>query len=162
MEKIGEGCRRKIFAYMTWHEVQLLLVVALENRCYGTIKNALEVVDLHLYYAHNVLLDQSMEDVLQWLINNGYCDRRDARLCGLAACLPDGNILKRLRFLGFAWDAKTCYLAAYKGHTENLIWLLENGCPWDGVTHARVIKNQLNVPLELFQSPKKCRGLLKF
>jgi hypothetical protein len=33
---------------------------------------------------------------------------------------------------GWPWDKNTCAYAAEGGHIEELQWLHEIGCPWDG------------------------------
>ena len=45
-----------------------------------------------------------------------------------------------------AWDSRTCYKAAKKGHFEMLKWAVENGCDRDsGVTQIAAINGRLDI-----------------
>lgn len=164
METIGEGCRRKIIRHLSFVGANVMLRHAIETHSYGTLKILLEIVDLDLTsdISQSIINDPKYEDTLSWLIQGGYVDRRNTAICNWAAFNEDISILKRLRFLGFAWDMDTCHIAARKGYAEHVIWLIENGCPWNGATYALVIKENLAVPLEIFETPENCRGALKF
>jgi len=57
-------------------------------------------------------------------------------LCAAVARTGDVDALKRLRDMGYAFDAGTCGGAAMGGQLDTLRWLRAGGCPWDARTCA--------------------------
>ena len=60
--------------------------------------------------------------------------------CTQAAEAGDLDELKKMRDLGFFWDAWTCCAAAKGGHVQVLKYAHEGGCPWNSWTCLEAAK----------------------
>jgi len=71
-------------------------------------------------------------DQLAWARDNG-CPW-EAKTCSLAALRGHLEALQWARDNDCPWDLETCVDAALGGHLEVLRWAREHGCPWNEMT----------------------------
>lgn len=71
------------------------------------------------------------EPMIDWLLENGFYDKKDDRLYSEAISSGSLNLFQKLRKYGCQWNPAVCADAAYNGEFAILKWAHENGCPWD-------------------------------
>ena len=66
---------------------------------------------------------------VRWMLDNDF--PVVSSICDEAAIKGQLAVLKLLRQRGFAWSRDTLFDAVRGAHSDAVLWMLENGCPWD-------------------------------
>ena len=67
-------------------------------------------------------------------------------MCQNAADVGDLSHMKWARRNGFSWDSKVSAAAAHLGKADMLMYVIENGCPWDESLFQKVQLDEDNYP----------------
>lgn len=74
------------------------------------------------------------EPMVNWLLENGFYDKKDNRLYREAIEIGSLSLFQKLRKYDCQWNATVCADAAFYGEFAILKWAYENGCHWDEYT----------------------------